>query len=118
MDRLPFDRRTLAVGRFCAKIIEYVILLAVIAAGVWFGGPRIWAHIQEGEAAKVTAKAQASALAADTQAANRQQASCSAEVAHALDAAKAISRASAIQHPASADAPRPMITDQIKAAMQ
>jgi hypothetical protein len=94
-----------------AKFLEHVIIglawVCVIAAGAYFGGPRIWAHIQEGEAAKVTAHAQAGALAADTQAANRQQASCSAEVAHALDAAKAISRASAIQHPASADAPRP-----------
>ena len=111
------------MARFLEHVLTAVLTLALVAAGVWFGGPRIVAYVQgsveSGIAAKALAKAEGGALAADTAAATRAQASCSAEVAHALDAAKAISQASAIQHPASAGAPRPMIgADQIRAMMQ
>lgn len=110
------------MGKFVIHLITALIWTGVLAGGgvalVYFGGPALWRHIQEGEAAKVTAHAQAGALAADTTAANRAQASCSTEVAHAMDAAKAIARASQVQ-PLGTDKQQPLITaDQIKAMIQ
>jgi hypothetical protein len=105
-----------------AKFLEHVIAalawVAVIAAGVWFGLPAIYAHSQAGEAAKATAHAQAGALDADRQAANLAQASCSTEVAHAMDAAKAIAKA-AQPLPVEAGRTQPLVTaQQIKAMIQ
>jgi hypothetical protein len=110
------------VGKFLEHLIIGLAWVAVIGAGAYFGGPIIWAHawsaIQAGEAAKVTAHAQAGALAADTTAANRQQQSCSAEIAAAGRSAAAVAAASR-PVPAAAGQPQPLITaDQIRAIMQ
>jgi hypothetical protein len=110
------------VGKFLEHLIMSVISLAVICGGVYllavYALPAAWRSFQAGEAAKVTAHAQSGALAADTTAANRAQASCSAEVAHAMDAAKAIAKASQPQ-PVAAGQPQPLIgADQIKAMIQ
>lgn len=109
-------------GEFVSHLIKWMIGMAVVCGAVYFCGPIIWAHawayIQAGETAKATAHAQAGALSADTTAANRQQASCSTEVAHAMDAAKAIAKASQPQVQAVGQA-QPLITaDQIKAMIQ
>lgn len=101
-----------------AKIIEYALVLAVIAAGVWFGAPAIWGHIQAGQQALVTAHAQAGAISSDTASANRAQTNCSAELNHAADAFKAIAKASQVQ-PAAVGQGQPLITaDQIRAMIQ
>ena len=109
-----------------AKFLEHIVIglawVAVIGAGAYFGGPLIWSHfwgsIQSGDQAKVALQAEGTARSAEIKAANTAQASCSTEVAHAMDAAKAIAAASKPQTVAQGQ-PRPMITaDQIRAMMQ
>jgi hypothetical protein len=103
------------------RFIEWLILVAVLAAGCWYGAPAVfsrgWSAVQAGEAAKVTAHAQAGALAADTTAANRAQASCTAEIARTQRADAAIAKA-AQPVVAQAGQPQPLITEaQINAML-
>jgi hypothetical protein len=106
------------MGKFLEHVIAALAWIGVIAAGVWFGAPLIWSHLMAAEQAVQAVKAQEGARAAETQAASRAQTACSAEVVHAMDAAKAIARAAQPQ-PIEAGKPRPMIgADQIKAMTQ
>lgn len=106
------------MGKFLDHVVIGLAWVLVIAAGAYFGGPRIWAHIQEGEAAKVTARAQAGALDADRIAANRAQQSCSDAIARTQKADAAIAKAAQPQ-PVVAGQPRPMIgADQVRSMIQ
>jgi hypothetical protein len=109
-------------GEFVSHLIMSLVSVGVICAGLYllavFAVPAAWRSFQAGEAAKVTAHAQAGALAADATAANRQQANCSSELAHAADAFKAIAKASQ-PHIVEAGKPQPLIgVDQLNGAIQ
>jgi hypothetical protein len=105
-----------------AKFLEHVIAalawIAVIAAGVWFGGPMIYRHFLAAEQAVQTVQAEEGARKAETVSANAQQASCYKEIAASVQAGAAIAKAARPQALVVGQ-PRPMIgADQIRGMMQ
>lgn len=85
------------MARFLEHVVTSLATLALFGAILWFGGPRIMAYVEgrvlSGIEASAKAKAEASALSADTVAANTTQKSCTAEIAASMKAGAAIAKA-------------------------
>jgi hypothetical protein len=98
------------MAKFFEAVIGSLVFMALIAAGVWFGGPMIWQHLADSEAARKTVAVQQTALSADAGAASRAQSSCAAEVAASVRAGAAIARVSRPVTPTAAE--QPMLTSK------
>jgi hypothetical protein len=106
------------VIRFVEHVIAALAWIGVIAAGAWFAAPAIWRHLSLAEQAIHTVAAEEGARRAETEAANRSQSACSAQVAQAMDAGRAVAKA-AQPRAAEPGRPQPLITaDQIQAMIQ
>lgn len=82
------------MAKFLEAVISSLVLLALLAAGVWFGGPAIFKHLAESEAARGTVKVQAQALDADAASISQRQAECAAQAHSSLKAGVVIQRLS------------------------
>lgn len=82
----------MGVAKFLEVVIGGIVTTLVLAAFAWFGGPAIWKHLSEGEAALKTVQVQQAAMTADAGSASRAQANCAAEVDASVKAGAAIAR--------------------------
>jgi hypothetical protein len=98
----------MGIAVFFEKVIGGIVMAAMLAGLAWFGGPAVWRHLAEGEAARASVKAQQAAILSDAAAASRAQASCAAEIEASRKAGVAIAR---IARPVKAtEGEQPMIT--------
>jgi len=98
------------VGTFFEKLIGGIIVVGVLAAFAWFGGPMVWQHVVDAENARKTVAVQQVAIKADQQAAQDARTACSAEIAASVQAGAAIARVARPVAAPAAHQPQPMLT--------
>ena len=82
------------MAKFIEAVISSLVMLAMLGALVWFGGPAIFKHLSESEAARGTVKLQQQALDADSASISQRQAECAASAHSSLKAGVVIQRLS------------------------
>jgi len=100
----------MGVAKFVEAVISSLVMLALIAAGVWFGGPMVWQHVLDAENARKTVAVQQVAIKADAQSAQDARTACSAEIAASVQAGAAIARVARPVAAPAAHQPQPMLT--------